>query len=235
MNKFPPVTSCWLGSVPYRDAWELQQKLVEEVRAGDRPETLLLLEHPHVFTLGRRGSEDHVLWDAPERTRRAVEMVWCDRGGDVTYHGPGQLVAYPILDLSRRGGDVVGYVRDLETSIIRYLANLGLEAEAVAGYTGVWIGGAKVAAIGVKATGAVVSHGLALNVATDLGYFAGIVPCGISDKPVTSVEQLLGRPIATAEAARGYAESFAAAFDVDLIWADHADAFAGSPAGRGTA
>jgi lipoyl(octanoyl) transferase len=219
MNRsLPRIRSCWLGSVPYRQAWDLQRSLVEQVRAGEAPDTLLLLEHPHVYTMGRKGTAEHLLWDEAERERRAVDLVWSDRGGDATYHGPGQLVAYPILDLSRSGLDLLVYLRTLEVSLITYLAELGLVGAAVPGLTGVWVGDAKVAAIGVKFNGGVVSHGLALNVTTDLEYFEGIIPCGIADKKATSIEQLTGGRQQTETAARRYADHFARAFGTELEW-----------------
>ena len=210
------VKSCWLGRVPYRNAWDLQRSLVERVRAGQAPDTLLLLEHPHVFTMGRKGTADHLLWDEAERQRRQVDLVWSDRGGDATYHGPGQLVGYPILDLARHRLDLLVYLRTLEESLIAYLAELGLSGAAVPTLTGVWVDDAKVAAIGVKFNGGVVSHGFALNLTTDLDYFDGIVPCGIADKKVTSVERLAGRAPDTARAAEAYSRHFARAFGVEL-------------------
>src|SRR5579859_4738210 len=135
------VEAFWLGRVPHQQTWELQRELVAEVEVGRRPDTLLLLEHPHTFTLGRRGVPGHVLWDQSERDRRGVEVVHCDRGGEATYHGPGQLVGYPILDLRRHGRDVHAYVRRLERSLIEYLAALGLEAGPLPGQTGVWSAG----------------------------------------------------------------------------------------------
>ncbi|HEY8760739.1 MAG TPA: lipoyl(octanoyl) transferase LipB [Candidatus Dormibacteraeota bacterium] len=219
MNRSRPrVRSCWLGSVPYRQAWDLQRSLVEQVRAGEAPDTLLLLEHPHVYTMGRKGTAEHLLWDEAERERRAVDLVWSDRGGDATYHGPGQLVGYPIFDLARHGLDLLVYLRTLEASLIDYLAEQGLVGAAVPGLTGVWVGDAKVAAIGVKFNGGVVSHGFALNLTTDLEYFEGIVPCGIADKKATSVEHLKGSRLSTETAARAYADRFARAFGVELDW-----------------
>jgi len=215
----PEARAYWLGRVPYRGAWELQRALVEAVREGRQGDTLLLLEHPHVFTIGRSGSGDHLLWDEAECRRRQVEVIWSDRGGDATYHGPGQLVGYPILDIRRLGQDVLSYLRALEASLIAYLAGLGIESEPGGpGLTGVWSGGEKVAAIGVKMNHSVVSHGFALNLATDLAYFDGIVPCGLVGKRATSVEKLGAGRIATAAAARAYAECFATAFALDITW-----------------
>jgi lipoyl(octanoyl) transferase len=214
MSRLHRLEQHWLGSVPYRDAWDLQRRLVDEVRSGERPDTLLLLEHPHVFTMGRRAVIEHVLWDDAERARRGVDLVWCDRGGDVTYHGPGQLVGYPILDLRRHGGDVLLYLRRLEDTLIRYLGGLGVGAIRIPGYTGVWTDRGKVAAIGVKLTENVVSHGFALNLAADLDYFGGIVPCGIEDKAVTSVAAELGSAPTVARAAADYANVFIEAFEL---------------------
>lgn len=211
----PAVRTFWLGSVPYPQAWDLQKSLVEDVRAGG-PDTLLLLEHPHVFTMGTRGSEENVLWDAAERRRRAIDIVWADRGGDVTYHGPGQLTGYPILHLQRHGGDLLVYLRNLEGSLISYLAELGVACARVPGLTGVWHGDEKVAAIGVKKSGPVVSHGFALNLTTDLEYFSGIVPCGLDDKTATSVHQLTGRMVGVEEAAQAYGKHFETALGVRL-------------------
>jgi lipoate-protein ligase B len=209
----------WLGRVPYRAAWELQRSLVAAVRSGERAGSLLLLEHPHVFTIGRSGSGEHLLWDEAECRRRLVEVIWSDRGGDATYHGPGQLVGYPILDIRRLGHDILSYLRALERSLMRYLASLGIESESGGpGLTGVWSAGEKVAAIGVKMNHEVVSHGFALNLTTDLEYFDGIVPCGLVGKRATSVEKLGGGRIDTESAARAYATCFAQAFGLDLAW-----------------
>jgi lipoate-protein ligase B len=207
------VRAYWLGRVAYRPAWALQRALVERVRAGTWPSSLLLLEHEHVFSMGRRASLEHVIWDEAERRRRGVEVVWSDRGGDVTYHGPGQLVGYPIVDLPALGTDILGLIRGLERSLIAYLSDLGIAADPgqPPAYTGVWVGEAKVAAIGVKLNHSVSNHGFALNLTTDLGYFAGIVPCGIDDKAVTSVAEL-GVRISVEEAAAAYAEQFGREF-----------------------
>ena len=187
-----------LGTVEYLRAWELQRSLVQQVADGDRPNTLLLLEHPHVYTMGRRGSRDHVLLDGRRLAELGVSLHEADRGGQVTYHGPGQLVAYPILDLRDWGGPVK-YVRALERVMIATLADLGVAAKAVEGVTGVWAGdeqtcleqSRKIGAIGVKISRGVCYHGFALNVNTDLSYFGHILPCGIDDGKVTSVQAIL--------------------------------------------
>ncbi|MBJ7604289.1 MAG: lipoyl(octanoyl) transferase LipB [Candidatus Dormibacteraeota bacterium] len=222
----PVVRACWLGSVPYRDGWSLQRVLVEAVKAGRELDTLLLLEHPAVFTIGRRGDGSTLLWTADECARRGVEVVWSDRGGDATYHGPGQLVGYPILNLPRLGSDILRHIRGLERSLIAYLASLGIASEPGGkGLTGVWSRGAappspaKVAAIGVKLNQRVISHGFALNLTSDLDTFnSGIVPCGLSGKRATSVLELGGPRLSVQEAACGYAPFFAAEFGVSLHW-----------------
>jgi lipoyl(octanoyl) transferase len=220
MSKSPTVRACWLGSAPYRAVWDLQAELVAGVRDGRVPDTLLLLEHPHVFTLGKAGGADDLLWDEHERAGRAVDVVWSDRGGEATYHGPGQLVGYPILDLAHFGMTIPGYLQKLEQSLIDFLAELGIASEPGGrGLTGVWSNGEKVAAIGIKLNRSVVSHGFALNLTTDLDYFDGIIPCGHADKRPTSVESLNGQRIETVAAARAYARHFRRAFGTSLTWA----------------
>ena len=186
----------WLGRVPYGEADELQRALLE--RAAD--DYLLLLEHPHVYTLGKRADATHVL--VPPASVGA-ELVRADRGGDVTYHGPGQLVGYPIITLPEwRAGerDVVAYVRRLEDVLISALADVGVDAGRHDGYTGVWVGGEKIAAIGVRVSRGRTRHGFALNVDPDLSMFDHIVPCGIRDRGVTSLERELARPVPMPEA-----------------------------------
>lgn len=194
-----PARAAWrarrLGRVPYREAWDLQRRLVEERSAGGIGDTLLLLSHPPVVTMGRGGSADHLVATADQLERRGVEFVETDRGGDVTFHGPGQVVGYPIVDLTRRGRDLHRYMRDVEETLIRALARFGIEAGRVDGLTGVWVDGAKVAAIGIRVSRWIAHHGFALNVDTDLSYFDLIVPCGIADRPVTSMESILGRAV----------------------------------------
>ena len=216
----PRVKACWLGKAGYRDAWDLQAEMVSRMRQGGEEDALLLLEHPHVFTLGKAARPEHVLWDEEERRRRGVEVIWSDRGGEATYHGPGQLVGYPILDLKHVGLSIPEYLERLEQSLIAYLHELGIESEHGApGLTGVWSEGMKLAAIGIKLNRSVVSHGFALNLTTDLDYFTGIVPCGHAELHPTSVEALTGRHIATEAAAHAYAAHFAHAFQVDVDWA----------------
>jgi lipoate-protein ligase B len=214
------VRASWLGSVPYRQAWDLQAELVRELRAGEGEDTLLLLEHPHVFTMGKAASADHLLWDEAERARRRVEVVWSDRGGEATYHGPGQLVGYPVLDLQHLGLTIPEYLETLERTLIDYLAELGIAAEpGKPGLTGVWRDGEKLAAIGIKLNRSVVSHGFALNLTSDLGYFDGIVPCGHAELRPTSVQAVNGLAVGTREAAEAYARHFAAGFEIALKWA----------------
>jgi len=190
-----------LGVIPYGDALELQKELVAQRRAGDIADTLLLLEHPHVITLGSGAHDENILVTPAERAARGIELYETGRGGDVTYHGPGQLVGYPILDLKPDRQDLHRYLRDLEEMLIGVLGEFGIEGTRKAGLTGVWAGDRKVAAIGVRvSSGWITSHGFALNVSTDLGFFGTIVPCGIRDHGVGSLSEETGRAISIAEA-----------------------------------
>lgn len=186
-----------LGRVPYADALALQRALVDERRTGRVDDLLLLVEHPHVLTLGARGDggRSHILASPETLAARRVEVCETGRGGDVTYHGPGQIVGYPIIDLKPDRCDVHRYVRDLEEVLIRVARDYDIVAARVQGLTGVWVGRDKLAAIGVRIARWVTSHGFALNVTTDLGYFDLIVPCGIAGRGVTSLARLLGREI----------------------------------------
>jgi lipoyl(octanoyl) transferase len=220
------VRAYWLGRVPYLEAWAVQRRLVEAVHAGHHPGALLLLEHSPVFTVGRRGDGSTLIWSEAECARHGVEVVWSDRGGDATYHGPGQLTGYPILDLDLLGSDVLRHIADLERSLIAYLGELGIPAAAGGeDLTGVWSGGAKVAAIGVKLNHHhVSSHGFALNLTTDLDVFnTGIVPCGLVGKRATSVLELTGRRLAVADAALAYRPHFAASHGVEVVTGDPAE------------
>jgi lipoyl(octanoyl) transferase len=184
-----------LGRVGYAEAVALQERLVAERQADHIPDTLLLLEHDPVFTLGRRARREHVLFTEEALRARGFEVVECGRGGDVTYHGPGQVVGYPILKLAPDRCDVHRYVRDLEEVMIRTCGDHGVAATRVPGLTGCWVGRDKVGAIGVRIARWVTSHGFALNVSNDLEPFAMIVPCGITGRGVTSLERVLGRAV----------------------------------------
>lgn len=228
-----PTTTCnltHLGLIGYHTAWELQRRLAA-ARAQDAiADTLLLLEHPHTYTLGRSGHAENLLMGAEERKRRGVMVVDVDRGGDITYHGPGQLVAYPILYLGRADphghlptADYVGYLRRLEHVLIRTLASFGVTGRQEKGYTGVWVdtaaGPEKIAAIGVRVSAQGVStHGVSLNVDPDLSYFEGIVPCGITDRAVTSLRKLLGAGAPSMELVNArFAAEFAEVFERRMV------------------
>jgi len=189
-----------LGRVPYEEAWALQKRMADSRRASLVPDTLILLEHPHTYTIGRSGTRDHVFLNEAELSARGITCLDVDRGGDVTYHGPGQLVGYPIFDLGP-APDVGLYLRNLEGCLIDVLADFGIAAGRLSGYTGVWIADRKIAAIGVKVSRGVTTHGFALNVSTDLGLFTHILACGIPDKGVTSMALELGTapPMAAVE------------------------------------
>ena len=204
-----------LGRVAYADALALQRALVDERKAGAIDDHLLLVEHPHVLTLGVRGDggRSHVLASPDVLASRGVEIHEAGRGGDITYHGPGQMVGYPILDLKPDRQDVHRYVRDIEEVLIRTAADYGIDAGRVEGLTGVWVGREKLAAIGVRIARWVTSHGFALNVATDLEFFNLILPCGIADRGVTSLERLLGRPIDRREVEDHVVAHFCRVFD----------------------
>jgi lipoyl(octanoyl) transferase len=188
-----------VGRIRYSEGLRLQAQLVGDRQAGRIPDTMLLLEHDPVFTLGQNAKREHVLVPTDALRARGFDVEETGRGGDVTYHGPGQLVAYPIVDLSPDRKDVHRYLRDLEEALIRTCADYGLAAGRVDKMTGVWIGGRKVAAIGVRIARWVTSHGLALNVTTDLNAFRHIVPCGLHGHDVTSLERELGRGVALDE------------------------------------
>jgi lipoyl(octanoyl) transferase len=192
-----PIEIRRLGNVAYAEALALQRALVEDRRAGRIGDVLLLVEHPHVLTLGVRGDggRSHILASAETLALRGIEVHETGRGGDITYHGPGQIVGYPIVDLQPDRCDVHRYIRDLEEVLIRAVGELGVEATRVPGLTGVWVGREKVAAIGVRISRWVTSHGFALNVDSDVEYFNLIVPCGIPDRGVTSLGRLLGGPV----------------------------------------
>jgi lipoyl(octanoyl) transferase len=210
-----------LGRVPYARGLEIQERLVAERQAGRTDDHLLLLEHDPVFTLGRNAHQENVLFPAELLRERGFEVFESGRGGDVSYHGPGQVVGYPILDLSPDRRDVHRYVRDLEEVMIRVCGDYGLEATRIAGLTGVWVGRDKIGAIGVRLSRWVTSHGFAFNVTTDLTAFGLIVPCGIRGRGVTSLERLLGHPIPLDEVLDGLTERFAEVFEREPAAAPH--------------
>jgi lipoyl(octanoyl) transferase len=213
-----------LGLMRFAEAWDLQRNIFEAVCNEERNDTLLLLEHPHVFTLGRVTQQASILFNDARLAELNAEMFEIDRGGDVTYHGPGQLVGYPILKLSHFKEDLGWYLRALEESIIELLASYSIEGFRVSGRTGVWVKAGnseeKICAIGIKASRWCTMHGFALNVNTDLKYFEHIIPCGIADKNVTSLSKLLGRNVEMTEVKRRYREAFSKVFEVRLNEAD---------------
>jgi lipoate-protein ligase B len=237
-----------LGTVPFDQARALQETLAEEIHKGIRPPTLLLLQHPHTYTFGRRGQEKNLLWDATELARRKITVVWTDRGGDVTYHGPGQLVGYPLVPLAPVGAglsldpttrnprqpqaDYIGYVRRLEQTLIEALAVLGQPTIQLPGLTGVWVdrgGGeapAKIAAIGVKVDARGVSrHGFALNIDPRMSYWEGIIGCGLADYPVTSLASLQPAVPSLEKVQQAIVRAFENQFHCEMIPGDALSAY----------
>ena len=201
--------------VPYAEIWALQRELLRARQNGIVPDVLLLLEHLPVVTIGRSGDRAHVLVPREALAARGIELYEIERGGSATYHGPGQLVGYPILDLRRLREDVGRFMRTLEATVIETLKDFGIDAGREPGYPGVWVGGAKIAALGVAIKRRVTMHGFALNVTTDLSAFDLINPCGL-DRPVTSMAAVLGRAVALGAVRRAYAGHFADAFGLRL-------------------
>jgi lipoyl(octanoyl) transferase len=206
-----------LGRVPYGQAWELQKQLVARRRAGEIPDTLVVVEHPPTYTVGRSGSMANILLDSTARSKAGIELYEVDRGGDATYHGPGQVVGYPILDLRPRGGDVHAYLRAVEELLIRTLADFGIVGERDGRYTGVWVEGEKIAAIGVKVSVGVTSHGFALNVDPNFEHWNGIIPCGIQGRAVTSLARLLGTHLDEAVVRAGLARHAGDVLELDFV------------------
>ena len=201
-----------LGRRSYRDALDLQKEAVRRRIAGETPDVLLFVEHPDVITLGRVAKAEHVL-----AARPGTEVVETDRGGDVTWHGPGQLVGYPVLDLQRLRKDVKWYLERLEDLMIAAAARFGVSARRVEGRTGAWTEGGKLAAIGVRVERWVTSHGFALNVSPDLDAFGQIIPCGLPDRRVTSIERETGRRVPLADAREAVVEAFGRIFGREMI------------------
>jgi lipoate-protein ligase B len=219
-----PQKICWvieLGLVPYEPACALQRRLVESRKAGEIPDVLLLCEHPHVITLGRNGKREHLRVSDRLLAQENVAFHLTDRGGDITYHGPGQIVGYPILDLAGHRRDVRWYVTQLEEVMLRATSDFGVPAMRIEGRHGVWVdtpaGQEKLAALGVHLSRWVTSHGLAYNVSTDLRYFDWIVPCGIAGKRATSLERLLGRSVPRQEVSSRLTAHFGEVFGLTMV------------------
>lgn len=223
-----------LGHAPYRPVWDLQtaiqQRLMDEKLArrkqklykpGDESnDVLLFVEHPHVYTLGKSGDSAHLLKGLKELADIDAEFIEIDRGGDITYHGPGQIVGYPILDLDRYFTDIHKYLRYLEEVIIKTCTEYGIEAGRIEGLTGVWVGDKKICAMGIRCSRWVTMHGFAFNVNTNLSYFNHIIPCGIMNKEVTSLQDILGREVNPSDVKRHLLKHFSNVFNVNIVKAD---------------
>jgi len=207
-----------LGVRPYREVWELQHRLHDAVRDGAEPDTWIVVEHPPVITLGRQAKRENVFFCAGELARRGVDLVHIERGGDVTYHGPGQLVVYPIRKLERFR-EVVPLVRSLEAAVINLCARFGIRCERWSGHAGVWVGRNQICAVGLAVQRMVSLHGIALNVSTALDYDRLIVPCGLRDRGITSLCAETGRPIAMDAAKEVLLEELARTFAVEFVQA----------------
>ena len=235
MTALRPLHWSWLGRVPYVEAVEMQRAARAALKAGEGPERFLLLEHPHVYTLGRNASAEDVLAGPDWLAAMGVEVAECDRGGQVTYHGPGQLVGYPIVNLSPDRRDIRRYVRDLQEVLIRTLAEYGVAARPgeEQAFIGVWAGEAKIASIGVHLSRWITTHGFALNVSTDLSYFTGIIPCGLQQVSMTSIERLTGAAPPLPEIAAVCARHFGQVFGRELVAAVSSARGAREPAAVG--
>ncbi len=214
----------------YKSTWDLQRRIFDKRVAGKCSDVLLLNEHDHVYTLGKGSNDNHLLAANAELKAKGIDVFHNDRGGDVTYHGPGQLVGYPILDLNNYYLDIHRYLRDLEEVIIRTLAEYRITGHRDENFTGVWVSNEKIAAIGVKVSHWVTMHGFALNVNTDLSYFDRIIPCGIFHKGVTSLERLLGRNVLMNEVSEKIAVHFGRVFGVNIIHQDSQEFLQSLPA-----
>jgi lipoyl(octanoyl) transferase len=221
-----------LGMVPYQQAWDLQAQLAAQVAAGEIPPTLLLLEHPHTITFGRSGKAANLLWSDSELKERGVQVFWVDRGGDVTYHGPGQFVGYPLIPLNATGlvhppqhdtdtlpkADYISYLRQLEQVLILTLQQFGVTAQTITGLTGVWVNQAKIAAIGVKVDAhGITRHGFALNVSPDMTYWNSIIGCGLADCAVTSMAEVLANPPSMHKVMQALIASFEHIFEMNCL------------------
>jgi lipoyl(octanoyl) transferase len=206
----------YLGTLDYAACLRLQQEKVAARKVNANPDTLILVEHSHVYTLGRNAKREHLLASCERLQALGVNVFETDRGGDITYHGPGQLVGYPILDLGRHRQDLGWYMRSLEEVLIGIAGDFGIRADRLKGATGVWVGDKKLAAMGVHVSRWVTSHGFALNVNTDLDYFKWIIPCGLRDKGVTSLQQMLGKPVEMEAVIEQVIEHFGKVFGLEM-------------------
>ncbi|MHC1783374.1 MAG: lipoyl(octanoyl) transferase LipB [Anaerolineaceae bacterium] len=231
--------AAWLGKLPYETAWRMQEELAEEIALGKRPPSFLLLEHPHTFTAGRSTKPGHLLWDEPERVKNGVELYEVDRGGDITYHGPGQLVGYPLFRLppllsegnSKNSTDAVGFIRKIESALILALAQFGIEGFQKPGFSGVWVeqkpfdlkipttSAKKIASIGVKVdVNRVTRHGFTLNVNPDMRYWSGIIACGLEGVSMTSMANCLGWVPEIDKVIEAVIHSFGTIFGYEIIF-----------------
>lgn len=208
------------GLTPYQPLWERQRALAAARGRGEIGDLLLLLEHSHVYTNGRRGRREHLLDSEATLAALGASYLEVDRGGDITYHGPGQLVGYPIVDLAQARLGVRAYVRALEQALAQTAAEVGVAASTIPGLPGIWVGEAKLGAIGVKVSRGVTHHGFALNVDPDLSWFQRIVACGLPGRSVTSLAQVLDQPVAVSDVVPICARAFAEAFGAELRWCD---------------
>jgi lipoate-protein ligase B len=209
-----------LGRTGYKPTWELQKELLALRAQSKLPDCLIVTEHNPVLTMGRGTNSDNLLATPEQLTEKGVELYEIERGGDITFHGPGQTVLYPIVDLRNRGRDVRQYLRDLERAVVDGLGELGLEAGVKDGLTGIWVDDHKLGAIGVAVSRWITYHGVALNVTTNLDYFKLINPCGITEYPVGSVSQMLGREVSMDEVNRVLIESFVETFNYEPEFVD---------------
>ncbi len=208
----------WLGSIEYREAYDLQKRAMMSRLRGDMPDAILLLEHLPVFTVGKAGKQENVLVSQERLAENGISLFFTDRGGDVTYHGPGQLVAYPIMDLRDRDKDLHRYVFDLEEAIIRTLGDYGIEGCRDKSHPGVWVQGEEIAAIGLSVKSWITMHGVAINVNPNMEHFSLINPCGFSDRKATSMAAILGNEIPMEEMMHKFVDRFAEAFQVEMEW-----------------
>jgi lipoate-protein ligase B len=207
-----------LGLIDYGEAYHHQRQLIRQRLDGEIEDTLLLLEHPPTITIGKSGKPENVLVSQEQLTKQGISLFFTDRGGDVTYHGPGQLVAYPIIDLRNRGRDIHRYIRELEEVVIRTLADFSISAHRDSNHAGVWVKEAEIAAIGLSVKRWITMHGIALNINSNLEHFTLINPCGFTDRTATSISRLLGWEIAMAEVTQRLVAHFSDVFNVNVEW-----------------